>query len=77
MAIDQPWKIPLSVSCVDASLGIRLMQRAPSPSKPHSGVLVQHPPSERSVSPMSHPEGVAVNFAAGSREIGGAYPALA
>lgn len=77
MAIDQCWKIPLSVSWVDISLGIGLMQRAPSPSKPHSGVVVQPPPSESSVTPTFLPEGVEVNFAAGSREIGGSYPALA
>lgn len=77
MAIDQRWKIPLSVSCVDTSLGIRLMQRAPSPSKPPSGCPGAAPSHERAVSPMFLPEGVEVNFAAGSREIGGAYPALA
>lgn len=35
------------------------------------------PPSESSVTPTFLPEGVEVNFAAGSREIGGSYPALA
>lgn len=77
MAIDQCWKIPLSVSWVDISLGIRVMQRAPSPSKLHSRGPGAAPPSESSVTPTFLPEGVEVNFAAGSREIGGSYPALA